>query len=26
VRAIEAMASKQWNEKSIVDMECRNEG
>jgi hypothetical protein len=27
VRAIEAeMASRQWNEKSIEDMECRNEG
>jgi hypothetical protein len=27
VRALEAkMVSKQWNEKSIQDMECRNEG
>jgi len=27
VRAIEAeMASKRWNEKSIGEMECRNEG
>jgi len=27
IRAIEAeVASKRWNEKSIEDMECRNEG
>jgi hypothetical protein len=27
VRAIEAeMVSKRWNEKTIEDMECRNEG
>jgi septal ring factor EnvC (AmiA/AmiB activator) len=26
VRALEEVASKRWNEKSIEDMECRNEG
>jgi hypothetical protein len=26
MRALEEVASKRWNEKSIEDMECRNEG